>query len=165
MNYKDAFAIDNITFKERKEKNTTKSNEFLLNNYLNYDPILVEEFYLKYFIFELLFSVHILELDDFLDFHFKYAKNQNKFYRVLKSVVVPQVEEIIENALPNFGIYGAPAGESLEDGFYNNGGVIYKYSYEYGSMYQSVGGKSFISKYKERLSLIKDFLEIDKVKI
>jgi hypothetical protein len=165
MNYKDAFAIDEISYEERERTQTKNNNQFLLNNYVNYDAKLMKEFYLKYFISKLLFEVHILELDDFLDYHFKYAENPNKFYKILKSIVVPQIEEIIENAMPNFTVNGTPAGKNLGDGFYENGSVIYKYAYEYSSMYESIGGVGFTSKYKERLSIIKDFLEIDKVKI
>lgn len=165
MNYKDAFAIDDISFKQREKKNTKKNNQFLLNNYEEYDAKLMNEFYLKYFIFELLFNIHILELDDFLDYHFKYAENPNKFYKVLKLVVVPQIKEIIENALPNIAVNGSPRGQDLGDGFYDNDGVIYKYRYEYFSMYKSIGGGKFTPKYKEKLNIIKNFLELDEVRV
>lgn len=83
MNDKDAFAIDEVEFNQLKDRDFENSSKFILHNYNYYEPKLEVDFYLKYFIYKLLFETRIIELTDFLEYHYDYCDNPEKYYALL----------------------------------------------------------------------------------
>ncbi|MCG8182765.1 hypothetical protein [Tenacibaculum piscium] len=159
MKYKDAFAIDSKTFKQRKEDNSPNNSKFLLNNFNYYEPKLINDFYLKYFIKKLLFEIDILELKDFLTYHYDYCSNPEKYYNILDFKVIPKIKEINEKAKASFGEGNGYFDEQkLEDGFVLAGGVIQKYDYDYRIMLNDAGWGGLQNEFKKRIEIINVFI-------
>lgn len=160
MNYKEAFDIDGKTFKDRKEDKSSDKPKFQLNNFSYYEPKLVDDFYLKYFIKELLFQTDILELKDFLIYHYDYCDNPEKYYDILDFKVVPKIEEIIEHAQVSLmGGRGYYDEKKLEDGFVETEGVIKNYDYDYQMMNHRAAWCKLQNEFKKRVEIIKVFVE------
>lgn len=160
MNYKEAFAIDSKTYKQRKEDKSSEKPKFLLNNFNYYEPKLVNDFYLKSFTKKLLFQIDILELEDFLIYHYDYCDNPEKYYDILDFKVVPKIEEIIEDA--QISLMGGREyydEKKLEDGFVLTEGVIKNYDYDYPSMLHRTGFDHLQNEFKKRVEIIKVFVE------
>ena len=156
MKYKDVFAYTDLDYYSQNKKQIQK--DYSLKEYKAYEPKLKEDFYLRYFIFKILFEIDILDYEDFLDFHSNNCKDSIKFIKVLDRKVVPQIEEIIENAMPNFVADGNPNGTYLGDGFYEDEQRIIKYDYDIQSMYKVIRGKTFVAKYKKKLEVINIYI-------
>jgi hypothetical protein len=158
MNYKDVFVF-------KKNKNLDQFENFKLKYYDDYENKLEEHFYLNYFIYEYLFVIDELDVDEFLEYHYQYSNEPDKFFKILERKIKPQIEDIINGAQPSLGVVGNPAGVHLGDNFYESDGNIYKYQYDRYSMCCRIGGKSQVSKYKFRLSVISKFIEKNNEKV
>ncbi|MBP94064.1 MAG: hypothetical protein CMC55_08105 [Flavobacteriaceae bacterium] len=158
--YKDAFAIDKNSFKDVKEESEYYTNPFLLNNYDYYEPKLIEDFYIKYFTKILLFEIDILELKDFLEYHFDNCINSDSYIMMLELKIIPKTKEIIENAVadlePNQGFYKEI---KLDDGFVETEGVIKNSKYEYGIMLHYTAVVKCQNDLKKRAEIIASFLK------
>ena len=122
--YKTIFAIDEVLFKDKKNKNTP-SSEYTLNNYNYYEPKLDKDFYLNLFIKKSLFDIDIIELDNFLFFQYENSKNNEKFIKILKFKIIPSIDKIIRNSNHSFdGISSYYKQVELEDGFIETEGKI-----------------------------------------
>ena len=122
------------------EENELESSKHQLNNFNFYEPKLVHDFYLKYFTNDILFKTDILELKDFLEFHYYYCDNPIKYYEILDFKVLPKVQEIIDNAQMSFGGGGYFNEEKLDYGFVESEGTIHNYDYEY--FYETVNSSN-----------------------
>lgn len=158
MNYKEAFAVDNIYFNKGKNNTTQILEEFQLNNFDYYFPKLDSDFYLKYFIRELLIETDILKLNEFLEYHFDYCDNPDLYFLILDSKIIPKIEEIIEHAEPNPEIGGYYGQTKLEDGFVESDGIIHKPIYEYHLIYHYVGMERLQKDLQKRIEIISSFL-------
>ncbi|RCW93637.1 hypothetical protein [Winogradskyella arenosi] len=155
---KEAFSIDPIPFNERKKDNTYNGNSFQLKNYENYEPKLENDFYIKYFIKELLFEIDILEVDDFLQYHFENCKNADLNLSVLELKIVPKTKDIIINAKAFLDVNNTYYNEILlEDGFIETEGIIKNSQYEYGQMLHFTGFNNLQNDLEQRLELILTF--------
>ena len=159
MNYKEAFAIDSKTFENRKEDKSSEKHKFTLNNFDYYQPKLVDDFYLKYFIKELLFETDIFELKDFLEYHYDYCENPEKYYKILDFKVIPKIEEIIDNAELSIGGREYYDEKHLEDGFVETEGVIKNYDYDYRMMNHRAAWDKLQNDFKKRIEIIKVFVK------
>ena len=135
MNYKDAFAIDDTFYKDRQKDNSYELPLFQLKNFDYFEPKLVQDFYLKYFTKEALFEVHILNLKDFLLYHYNYCESPEKYFDILEYEILPKIAEIITNAKFSLEGQGYYNEIKLDNGFVETEGVIKNYNYEYGFMY------------------------------
>jgi hypothetical protein len=159
MNYKEAFAIDEIFFKDLTDIDKDEKHKFQLYNFNYYEPKLVDDFYLKYFIRELLFQTDILELKDFLEYHYDYCDNPEKYYNILDFKVIPKIQEIIDNAeiLLNGRQYYDE--KPLEDGFVETDGIIKNFDYDYPSMISRTARGCLQNEFKKRIEIVKVFVE------
>ncbi|MBR9845287.1 MAG: hypothetical protein GYB35_03855 [Algicola sp.] len=155
--YQDIFAIDDVLFTERK-KTQNQSPKYLLNNYNYYLPKLDKDFYLKYFMRELLIDLDIIEIDEFLDNQYINSKNQDQFIKVVTLKVIPTIDTIINNAQFSMSEGGYYEETKLEDGFIETEGVVKNEKYEYRKFYHIAS----LSKLQEdlllRKKLISDYL-------
>jgi len=158
MNYNDAFAVDDVHYIKRKNELSYQSPKFQLNNYDYYQPKLVDDFYLKYFTQELLFETDILDLEEFLEYHFDYCDNPDKYFSILDFKIIPKIEEIVEYAQPNLEAGGYHNEIKLEDGFVQNESVIHNSKYDYGSMYHYTAFNNLQYNLKKRAEIITSFL-------
>tara|TARA_R110000850_G_scaffold98964_1_gene205182 strand:- start:460 stop:1257 length:798 start_codon:yes stop_codon:yes gene_type:complete len=157
--YKDAFAIDKNSFKDIKEESEYYTNPFLLNNYDYYEPKLIEDFYIKYFTKVLLFEIDVLELKDFLIYHFDNCINSDSYIMILDLKVIPKTKEIIENAVVDLGPGGGYYKEiKLEDGFIETEGVIKNPKYEYGVMLHYTALATVQNDLSKRIEIITAFI-------
>jgi hypothetical protein len=158
MNYKEAFAVNEISFNKLTQDQTNSSHKYQLNNFDHYEPKLVEDFYLKYFTHDLLFGTDILELKEFLEYHFDYCDVPEKYYSILDNKVIPKIHEIIDNALGTLG-GGYFEEKKLEHGFVESQGVIHKWEYDYRYMLNYVGWGKSQNDLKKRIQIIQVFIE------
>jgi hypothetical protein len=158
MNYKEIFVFKESADEKGNSNNINYFENFKLNSYVEYEHKLVKDFYLSFFIYRLLFEIDILELDVYLDYHLKHSKNSNLYHRVLKLKVLPDINEIIENATAGFNHGGSPSGKHLGDGFYENEVFIINYKYTNFEMSKNFGGPTFTAKYLERVKIIEEFV-------
>ncbi|WP_323786991.1 hypothetical protein [Psychroserpens sp.] len=159
MNDKDAFAIHQIEFNQLNKDDIENSSKFVLQNYCCYEPKLDVNFYLKYFIYKLLFDTRIIELTDFLEYHYDYCENPEKYYSILDLEIIPKILEIIENAEPNFQGRGYYNEEVLEGGFIESEGVIYNWDLDYPKMYHLAGLKKLQNQFKKRIQIVQGFVD------
>ncbi|WP_047549050.1 hypothetical protein [Psychroserpens sp. Hel_I_66] len=158
MNYKEAFAIDEKSYSLRK-KNNEVTPECSLKNYDYYEPKLEEDFYLRYFIKEILFNVPINNLNDFIVFQYNNCKSPDDFLGVLENEVIPILYDIIENArlsMTGGQYYNQMA---LEDGFIETEGVIKHYEYELFHFYHLVAFHRNKNQISRRIVIVKNFFE------
>ncbi|TYB79163.1 hypothetical protein [Bizionia myxarmorum] len=158
-NYKEAFAVDEKSYAERKLDDNYTPHPFQLNNYSYYEPKLIPDFYIKYFTRELLFDLHILDAKDFLQYHYDYCDNPELYFSVLELEIVPKINEIIENAEVCLEASGDYYKEiKLEDGFVETEGVIKNSQYEYSLMFHMAGLDKLQNNLIKRSELISSFL-------
>jgi hypothetical protein len=156
--YQNILAIDEISFRDRKEKNE-KSPQYILNNFNYYNPKLETDFYLKYFIRELLIDIDILEVPDFLNTQFENSKNQDTFLNILTYKILPSIDTIILNAQFSLSENGYFNKIELEDGFIETEGIVKNEKYEYHIFYHITAVKKIEADLKQRKVLITDFVE------
>lgn len=165
MNYKDGFAIDELPYNQLKKENHLQASKYQLNNFSFYEPKLVHDFYLKYFTNNLLFETDILELKDFLEYHYDYCDNPIKYYEILDFKILPKIEEIIENAELSFSGHAYYNGKELEYDFTESEGVIHNGNYEYHIMYHKVAARKLQHEFRKRVLIIQKFIEEYKDKV
>ena len=158
MNYKEAFAIDEIFFKDLTDIDKDEKSKYQLNNFNFYEPKLVGDFYLKYFTCQLLFETDILELKDFLEHHYHYCNNPSQYYNILDFKILPKIEEIIENAETSFGGGGYYQQKELDFGFVESEGVIHNEKYEYYIMYHRTAFTKLQPEFNKRIDIITNFV-------
>ncbi|WP_418604598.1 hypothetical protein [Hwangdonia sp.] len=156
--YQNIFAIDEISFQSRKEKKET-CPQFILNNYEYYNPKLESDFYLKYFIRELLFDIDILDVNDFLSTHYDNSKNPTKLLNVIRHKILPCIDTIISNAKFSINEGGYYKETKLEDGFVETEGVVKNQRYEYFMFFHITAVNNLEADLKERKVLITNFIE------
>lgn len=159
MDYNDAFAIDSIYFNKENREYDSNESIYQLNNYDYYKPKLVSDFYLKYFIWKLLFDTDIIELKDFLEYHFDYCDNPEKYYAILDLKVIPKVEELIENGQFFKNERGYYNQQELENGFVISEGVIHNCDYDYPLMLHLIGLNKLQNQFKRRIQIINGFID------
>ena len=160
MNYKEAFAVNEISFNKLTENEVIISHKYQLNNFDHYEPKLVEDFYLKYFTHDLLFGTDILELKEFLEYHFDYCDVPEKYYAILDNKVIPKIYEIIDTAPGIIRERGYSSEEKkLEHGFVESSGVILKWEYDYPYMLNYVGWMNLQNDLKKRIQIIQVFIK------
>ncbi|GAA4235698.1 hypothetical protein GCM10022291_18300 [Postechiella marina] len=157
--YQNIFALDQISFKDRKNTKEVPS-EYTLNNYSYYEPKLEKDFYLKVFLKKALFDIDILELEDFLTFQNDNSINPERFIKTLKLKVLPSIKTIIKNA------YSSLAGGmeyykeiKLEDGFIETEGTIKNSEFEYYMFYHWTHIGKLTEEFEERHSITLNFIE------
>jgi hypothetical protein len=156
--YQNILAIDEISFRDRKEKNE-KSPQYILNNFNYYNPKLETDFYLKYFIREILIDIDILEVSDFLYTQVENTKNRDKLVNILRYKVLPSIDKIISNAQLSMSEGGYFNEVKLDDGFIETEGVVKNEKYEYHMFYHIVAVKKLDADLKQRKVLITDFVQ------
>ncbi|SHJ18921.1 hypothetical protein [Algibacter luteus] len=154
MNYKDAFAIDEKSSLDQGNKDY----KFNLKNYSNYEPKLVYDFYLKYFIRLLLFETRILELHGFLQHHYDYCNDPELYYSVLDLEVVPKIEEIIDHAQVRLEGRGYYKEVKLENGFTESEGIIQNYDLDYPLMFHQTSLSRKHKEFAKRVEIINKFI-------
>src|SRR5690606_25061918 len=157
MNYKEAFAVDEIYYSERKKDSSYEATKFELKNFDYYKPKLVDDFYLKYFTRKLLIEIDILEIKDFLQFHYDYCENQDIYISILKYKILPKIEELVEFAQPSFEGGGYHDVTKLEDGFVESEGVVHNSKYDYDSINHYVAFNNLQNDIKKRAEIITSF--------
>jgi hypothetical protein len=156
--YQNIFAIDEISFLKRKEKKE-KCPEYFLNNFNYYYPKLEENFYLKYFIRELLFDIDILYVDEFLDVQFENSKNPDKLLKIITLKVIPAIDNIINNNKFMISEGGYYNEIRLDDGFIETEGIIKKENYEYSSFYHITALGNLTEDLKQRRAIVCKYVE------
>ncbi|WP_191858482.1 hypothetical protein [Hanstruepera ponticola] len=164
MNYNDAFAIDNVSYLERKKDKGFTPEKYKLQNHDYHKPKLVKDFYLKYFTKELLFEIDILEVKEFLQYHYDYCDNPDLYFKVLDLKIVTKIDELTEFAQASF-----EGGEmyneiKLEDGFVENEGFIDHKMYCYSLMSHITAFSNLQSDLTKRKKIIESFIELFRVK-
>lgn len=154
MNYEDAFAIDDLPSLDQEKKDY----KFNLKNYSIYEPKLVDDFYLKYFIRLLLFETRILELRGFLKHHYDYCNDPELYYSVLDFEVIPKIEEIIDHAQVHLEGRGYNNELKLEDGFTESDGVIQNYDLDYPLMLHQTCFNRKQKEFAKRVEIINNFI-------
>ncbi|RLJ61597.1 hypothetical protein CLV86_2620 [Lacinutrix venerupis] len=160
MNYKAAFAIDDKHYRESLKNITEKESDFMLNNFDHYEPKLVKDFYLKYFIQKLLLEVDILELNKFLEYHYDYCDDPELLFNVLDLKIVPKIGELIENARLDLQGGGGYYNEIiLENGFIESRGVVHNSKYDYSSISGHISWSKLQQDCNKRIEVINTFLK------
>ncbi|WP_299101984.1 hypothetical protein [uncultured Winogradskyella sp.] len=159
MNYKDVFAIDSIAYNKRETKRNKDEAIYQLNNYNYYEPKLDDDFYLKYFTHQLLLVTDIMELEEFLEYHYNNCNHNENYVQLLDLKVLPKIEELIENAQVNLGGRGYFEENILDDGFVETEGVIKNWNYDYPYMLHYVAAMNLQKDLVKRFSIILGFLK------
>jgi hypothetical protein len=159
MNYKETFAVNVVAFNKLIEDGQSENSKYQLNNFDFYEPKLIKDFYLKYFIHDLLFKTDILELREFLEYHYEYCDAPEKYYTILDVKVIPKIEEIIFNAQPDLNGRGYHNEKHLEYGFIESEGVIKNWDYDYPHMIHLAGWNRLQNDFKKRIQIIHGFIE------
>lgn len=150
MKYKEIFAIADEKLKSE--------SDYALKNYDCYELKLEKEFYLKYFRKEVLFEVDILEIEDFLDYHYSESSNADFLLKILKQKIVPNTKTIISQAALDLSGRIDFKQIDLEDGFIESKGVIFKPEYELHHLSHITALNSLKYDLKERLNVIKGYI-------
>jgi hypothetical protein len=159
MNYKKAFAIDEIFFKDLTDIDKDEKSKYQLNNFNFYEPKLVDGFYLKYFIHNLLFEIDILELKEFLIYHYDYCDNPEIYYEILDFKVIPKIQDFIDNTESHLGNgIGYYQEKKLDYGFVESEGVIKNWNYDFPSMLHRSAWLKLQNTFKKRIQIISDFI-------
>lgn len=101
MNYKSVFVIDDICFDKRRNDNE-KTPNYVLSNFDYLGENLDKEIYLKQFYRIVFIDLHILELENFIEYQFVNSKDQQMFLKVIELEVLPKLDFVINNAQVNF---------------------------------------------------------------
>ncbi|MGS2725263.1 hypothetical protein ACU8DI_01550 [Psychroserpens sp. BH13MA-6] len=153
MDFKSAFVISDENDDSNSGANCPNSTHGL-NNYNHYEPKLPKDFYLNYFIHDLLFVVDIMELQDFLTYHLDNVENPLVFCKLLDLKVIPTMKSVVENAEVNWN--GRNSDEiELEDGFYELNNIVTRFGYAYRDMCHKAG------LYQPRQELVKKIEEAE----
>ncbi len=163
-NYKEAFAVDKKFYKVRKVENGCVPDPFQLNNYDYHEPKLVHDFYLKYFTRKLLIEIDILDVKEFLQYHYNYCDNPDLYFSILELIIIPKIKEITENAELSLDGGDHYNEVKLEDGFVESEGVIHNSHYEYHLMFHITAVNRLQNNLTKRSEIIASFLteHIDK---
>ncbi|MCF7561612.1 hypothetical protein L3X39_13275 [Sabulilitoribacter multivorans] len=159
MNYKEAFAVNEVAFNKLSEDNQSENSKYQLNNFDFYEPKLIEDFYLKYFMHDLLIKTDILELREFLEYHYDYCDAPEKYYSILDVKIIPKIEELVDNAQPNLNGRGYYDEKPLEYGFIESEGVIKNWDYDYPHMMHLAGWNRLQNDFKKRIQIIHGFID------
>jgi hypothetical protein len=159
MNYNEAFAIDDISYLARKKEVDFTPTKYQLLNYDYYKPKLVSDFYLKYFTRELLFEIDILEVEEFLQYHYEYCDNPDLYFKVLNFKITPKIDELVENAQASLEVGGYYNQTKLDDGFVESEGVVHNPSYDYPLMLHQINACRLNNDIKKRAEIINEFLK------
>ncbi|WP_178990447.1 hypothetical protein [Winogradskyella schleiferi] len=161
MNFKDTFAINEVEYNKLND-NTSSSHTFILNNYDYYQPKLPQDFYLGYFIHDLLFQIDILELREFLFFHLDNCHKPDDYLSVIDLKVIPIMKDVIKNAEVSWS--GRPSGEiELEDGFRENNGIVNKWGFYYSDMKHIAGWFNPKESLVKKISIVEKFMESNEI--
>jgi len=155
--YQDVFTIDNLLFKDRKEKKESVP-QYMLKNFSYYQPKLEKEFYLKHFIRELLFEIDILEVKTFLEFQFGNSKHQDKFLDIITLKVLPKIDTIIDHAQASFTGNSYYNEIPLEDDFVETEGVIKNPNYDDDMFYHLTALGRLRNDLAQRKIIISDYV-------
>lgn len=153
MDFKNALAIAS---RNNSEDSNPKDefSAFRLRNCDHHEPKLPKDFYLNYFIHDLLFVVDIMELQDYLTYHLDNVENPMIFCKLLDLKVIPTMKSVVENAEVNWN--GRNSDEiELEDGFYELNNIITRFGYSYSDMCHIAGF------YQPRQELVKKIEEVE----
>lgn len=157
MDFKGVFAI---TDKKSQKEFSLIDYSYLVDKYNETKLRLDENFYLKYFQSKLIVEVNVLEIKDFLTYHYDYCNNPEKYYNVLELEVIPTVENVIEDCKPYpLGIISFYKEKPLEDDFVSTESVIKKVAFEnsYFKHYTAVTNKK--NKLQKKLEILKGFVQ------
>lgn len=153
MDFKNVLAISSKNNNELSNQKR-ESLSFSLKNYDHYEPKLPKDFYLNYFIHDLLFVVDIMELQDFLTYHLDNVENPLVFCKLVDLKVIPTMKSVVENAAVNWN--GRNSDEiELGDGFYELNNVVTRFGYAYSDMCHKAGF------YQPKQELIKKIEEVE----
>ncbi|WP_040247459.1 hypothetical protein [Psychroserpens mesophilus] len=156
MNYKDVFVVNKIHYNKSQED---VDLNYQLNNYDYLEPKLVDDFYLKYFVYKILFELDILEIDDFLSFHFEEAQNKKLFTQIIKHKLLQKIDYLVNNAKAYMPEGGSNDEIKLEDGFIETKGKILKPLFEDYLISHKVAWQELKENIIYRKSIIEDFMK------
>nr|WP_321221983.1 hypothetical protein [uncultured Psychroserpens sp.] len=159
MNYKEIFAINNTPYNKLKKDKVNKGSKYQLDNYDYHEPELIDDFYLKYFLRELLVEMDILDVEEFLEYHYDQSSNQESFLKILKYKILPKIDEVIKNAQCSMSEGGYYDEIRLGDDFIKTENVILKPMYEDTLLYHIVDLKNLHEDIKVRKTFISEFIE------
>lgn len=160
MNFKETFVINDVEH-NKSDGNKSSLFSFILNNYDYYQPKLPQDFYLGYFIHDLLFEIDILELKEFLFFHLENCIKPDDYLLVIDLKVAPIMKDVIKNAEVSWS--GRPSDEiELEDGFRENNGVINKFGFYYSDMKHKAGCYNPKEILEKKINIVETFIESNK---
>lgn len=159
MNYKDAFSIDDVYYNENQNSNKKTKAKYVLNNHDYYQPKLDSEFYLKYFMRELLIELDVLEVKTFLYFHYEKSKNTKLLIDILKYKVIPKIRHLKINAKPSFEGGTFYKEIKLDDGFIETEGKILKPEFEEHLISHFIAWNNLQEDLVSRMEIISDFVE------
>lgn len=161
MLYKDLIAIDSVPNHKKNNDVSDIANKYQLNNYSYYESKFLDDFYLKYYIHKLLFETDIMDLMDFIKYHYINCGNPEKHIKLLDFKVVPKIEEIIENAQIDMNPGRNYKVKELDEGFFEtDSGVILHRKYDYSFMQHYVAALHLQKDLAKRVSIINDFIEV-----
>jgi hypothetical protein len=154
MNYTDALVIDSFAYNKRENTNI---ESYKLNNFDYYEPKLIDDFYLKYFTKVLLFEIDILELEDFIFFHFLNCENPDKYIKILELKIVTKIDEIVSNAIFTLDSDDGVKKIKLDAGLVEYDGVIYHPQHEDSFFYYITALKKLQKDLEKRKLMITDY--------
>ncbi|MBR9847627.1 MAG: hypothetical protein GYB35_16685 [Algicola sp.] len=158
MNYKEIFAINNTHFNKLNNNNFNSELKFHLNNFDYYEPELIDDFYFKYFLRELLIEIDVLEVEGFISYHYYESLKKKTYLDVLEYKIIPKIKDVILRASVSMseGGYGEI---KLEDGFIKKDGIILKPNYEDEMIYHIVGWNKLHEDIKVREEMVFRFIQ------
>ncbi|TYB78117.1 hypothetical protein ES676_02590 [Bizionia saleffrena] len=160
MKYKDAFAVNDKHYCETKINSNCETPIYQLHNFDYYEPKLIDDFYLKYFTRQLLIEIDILEVKNFLEYHYDYCDNPDKYFSILDYKIIPKISEIIEHAQVSTEAGGYYDEIKLEDGFVESEGVIHNSKYDYWKLNHYIAFFDLQNDIRKRAEIIKSFLTL-----
>ena len=122
MNYKELFAIDKKLSQDFKDFDTEDYDLYDYDTFIkdnlkdNKNYVLVNEFYLNYFFFKILFEIDLVHLNRFIDYHFNDSDYQEELLDILEYKVIPLIGNIIEKQSIAYSPY--PSGKEIKLGLY-----------------------------------------------
>lgn len=155
--YKNAFAIDKVPYKDRKEKNESSPN-YYLNNFNYHLPKLEEDFYYRCFLRTILFDTDIVDIEEFLDFQHEKSEDTDSLVKIIRLKLLPAIKKINKYASID-GEGGYQSYPQLGDGFADVDGVIKNYKYEFSIFYYAVAYDKLKEDLKSRKKIISKWLE------
>ena len=120
---------------------------------------LVEDFYVNYFFYKILFEIDLIELNEFINYHFIESDFQEELLDVLEYKVIPLIGNIIEKQNIAYEIYNG--NPELGFGLYfetQSNKRIFKPLYTYEYFYYLTALKGLSSDLNIRMELIKKYI-------